>query len=899
MRRFAKQHRYSVTEYGCSAAITDISIIISASDLSEWVLDRGNCLSQCFGDSSGFTVEYIVAGRHVPRQLVQQLNRTGCYVKHISFSRAAPSSIVRNKAADYASGRWVLFASVGSLPPKVHLEALLRTALGSNVGVVGLPVETADRQQWYGLGVAYQDGGGPLIPLPGPLEVLSAPRELVAIIPGFLLCSRQLFFRAKKFDERLSGGLEEIALCWTMARKLHCRVAVVGGQDSARAVPELQKIVNGSAKGSARFYTAYQSVFLRQRIESCLSAGVRDERSDFTIGLVITDDAENTMAGDVFTAKDLALSFKQELGWNIRFLPRLSKKSDWYDAVGLDCILVLLDDYDIRKLKNKRPSLIVVAWLRNWFERWVHRRWFHQYHLALCSSELAMQYVTQHSPLRAEVLRIASNTDRFNPQVKAQKALASDCCFTGSYWRAPREIEKFNPKNSSYTFAVYGSGWQKHKNFSDCWRGELPYEQLPAVYASSTLLIDDANHVTKPWGSVNSRVFDALASGILVLTNGVIGARETFGEALPCYDGVEELEAKIAYYLNNPHQRQQLADALHLEVLQHHSYRHRAHEFKNMLKSRFLREVRVAIKIAVPHRRELEQWGDFHFAVSLAKALEKQGYPVRIDILPEWYCEPALQDDVVIVIRGLSAYVPSPNQLNLLWQISHPDKIDDDEYELYDHVFVASEPYARLLQQRLQTAVTPLLQCTDPRIFYYDERPARQHQLLFVGNSRKQFRPSVRHAIELKLPVTVYGTHWQDFIGQEYIGGAHIENSELRLYYAGCGVLLNDHWGSMQRQGFVSNRLFDAAACGAIVVSDRVAGIDELFHGLVYQYDLEGNDFAARVNQALQEGESKLAQRQHLAEEMAQRHSFDARAAVLVEAIADVFGTVGGRSESA
>lgn len=50
--------------------------------------------------------------------------------------------------------------------------------------------------------------------------------------------------------------------------------------------------------------------------------------------------------------------------------------------------------------------------------------------------------------------------------------------------------------------------------------GEVPYRLLPEIYRSSKVVIDDANHVTKPWGSVNSRVFDALACGTLVLTNG-------------------------------------------------------------------------------------------------------------------------------------------------------------------------------------------------------------------------------------------------------------------------------------------------------------------------------------------------------------------------------------------
>jgi hypothetical protein len=39
------------------------------------------------------------------------------------------------------------------------------------------------------------------------------------------------------------------------------------------------------------------------------------------------------------------------------------------------------------------------------------------------------------------------------------------------------------------------------------------------VYRQAAIVIDDANHVTKTWGAANSRVFDALAAGCLVITN--------------------------------------------------------------------------------------------------------------------------------------------------------------------------------------------------------------------------------------------------------------------------------------------------------------------------------------------------------------------------------------------
>ena len=49
--------------------------------------------------------------------------------------------------------------------------------------------------------------------------------------------------------------------------------------------------------------------------------------------------------------------------------------------------------------------------------------------------------------------------------------------------------------------------------------------------------------------------------------------------------------------------------------------------------------------------------------------------------------------------------------------------------------------------------------------------------------------------------------------------------------------MLNDHWRDMRDEGFISNRIYDALACGAFVLSDEVPGIGEEFDGAVATYD--------------------------------------------------------------
>ena len=42
----------------------------------------------------------------------------------------------------------------------------------------------------------------------------------------------------------------------------------------------------------------------------------------------------------------------------------------------------------------------------------------------------------------------------------------------------------------------------------------------------------------------------------------------------------------------------------------------------------------------------------------------------------------------------------------------------------------------------------------------------------------------------------------------------------LNRYYSSAKIVLNDHWPDMRAHGFLSNRLYDALACGAFVISD-------------------------------------------------------------------------------
>ncbi len=268
-------------------------------------------------------------------------------------------------------------------------------------------------------------------------------------------------------------------------------------------------------------------------------------------------------------------------------------------------------------------------------------------------------------------------------------------------------------------------------------------------------------------------------------------------------------------------------------------------------------------------------WGDWHFARSLADALERRGQRVEIDHPETRGRATRAETDVVLTLRGLQRVVPPELTVNLLWVISHPDEVSDEELADYDVAYAASDPWAA------ERGIETLLQCTDTTRF----RPlsvtaATSGRPLFVGNARGGMRPVVAAAQEAGVDVRVIGRDWAALgvvADAESIG-----NADLPAAYAAAPVVLNDHHHDMRIAGFVSNRVFDVLAVGGRLLSDDVAGLRE-----VLGVDLpvwRTPDDVARLTRAPYDAFPDDEARRTLAEHVVAHHSFDARAATLLEA---------------
>ncbi|WP_439688721.1 glycosyltransferase family protein [Curtobacterium sp. SP.BCp] len=292
-----------------------------------------------------------------------------------------------------------------------------------------------------------------------------------------------------------------------------------------------------------------------------------------------------------------------------------------------------------------------------------------------------------------------------------------------------------------------------------------------------------------------------------------------------------------------------------------------------------------SVKIAAPAGPEGDGWGDVHFATELAAALERLGQDVRVDRRDAHVRDDDGDDDVTLVVRGLDRVPPNPASVNLLWVISHPDDVTDTELRTFDRAFAAGPTWAAEASARSGVPVEPLLQATDPSVFHPGTRSATgadAGRVVFVGSTRGTERPIVTGAVSVGADLRVHGPGWAAVLPPSLLGEPALSRAEVAAAYASARVVLNDHWPDMAAGGFVSNRVFDVLAAGGVVVTDPVAGLEDVLDVPTLAVARSRDGLAALLDPA--HPWPSADECAEVAARIAADHSFDARAGVLLDA---------------
>lgn len=288
------------------------------------------------------------------------------------------------------------------------------------------------------------------------------------------------------------------------------------------------------------------------------------------------------------------------------------------------------------------------------------------------------------------------------------------------------------------------------------------------------------------------------------------------------------------------------------------------------------------IKAGFPNEPVKKLWSEYAFSNSLKKYLERLGVCVFIESYDEWHGDDTA--DVVVVLRGHKEYFPvrkNKNCIYIMWNLSHPSTITDEEYNSYDMVCIGSEIYAKKIEKRLRVPVRVLPMCADTEIFYPDseEKEEKKYDWVFVGNSRYVKRKSVVWSIAHGIPLKIWGANWEKVLPEsaEHVVAENIPNDELPKLYRNAKVTVDDHYEDMALYGFINTRIIEALSCGLPVISDYSEALDRMFGDAVLSYRNE-NEFVEQTKKIFEDYDTVKKKTKELCPVIRKEYSFEARA---------------------
>jgi hypothetical protein len=413
-----------------------------------------------------------------------------------------------------------------------------------------------------------------------------------AVNGGFLGIKVKDFWALEGFSSDYDFGYEDVDLCIRSWRDLGKAVLVDTGclvyhsESSSRkeVQPEItsrRRIQNSSALKS-RVGVFIQENFHKNRFAESMSMLDYNPRVAFLVSSTLESRSGH---GDPLVAASLGKWLDRKFGWS----PILVPENDWYGSLAhVDMFVAMRPEFQ-SSLGKFSPMTIGVSWIRNRLDQWLKNPDLESFNLHLISSVKGKNEFEKSSGLQAELFRLAVDTDLFTfSQLKPDRT--TDVLITENYWGSKREFHDWVPDDQMQTVKVVGRGWgasdapaplAKHR------AGYVDYEDLAIEYSNSKIAIDDSTEATKAWGMLNMRVFEAIQSGALVLTNDSEGLAEIFGDKLPSWSSTIELTQLIYKYLADEKAMESLVKEARRILLESHTFEGRAINFSDRVRRIF------------------------------------------------------------------------------------------------------------------------------------------------------------------------------------------------------------------------------------------------------------------------------------------------------------------------
>lgn len=260
---------------------------------------------------------------------------------------------------------------------------------------------------------------------------------------------------------------------------------------------------------------------------------------------------------------------------------------------------------------------------------------------------------------------------------------------------------------------------------------------------------------------------------------------------------------------------------------------------------------RISINLPVAYKKDLmlEKYplGEKYLAENLLYEFKKLGFEVKLSAIEDVYLSDNYKEGFEFYMRSYPELMDKDykhffdsDKIAILYE-TIPYKIS--EVKNADIVFTGS--YMKNEEYRKEGINSYFIpQFTNFDRFYPAYREDLKTKVLFVGNlwPDKESRKSVEYALRNGIEIDVYGASWDDVLvgdKKKYWKDMQIKNEDLKYYYSSADIVLNDTRQDMIDIGFISNRIYDATACKAFVISDYIEGIEKIYGDSIVMYKNE------------------------------------------------------------